>query len=126
MQSATNFCFDFDFDEWARLAKANPRAFEARRRALINDYLRQFSDAEQRRLRGLQFRIDMERLRARSPMAACVRLSSMMWDSFMGPYGLKKALEHFLTFQPDAPNAQTVFRRPPTEGKVIPFRKPSR
>jgi len=34
-------------------------------------------------MRGLQNRIDMERLRARTAMKACLRISSMMWDSFL-------------------------------------------
>src|SRR5690606_39594129 len=34
------------------------------------------------KLRGLQFRVDMERRRAKSPMAACIAISAMMHDSF--------------------------------------------
>lgn len=37
----------------------------------------------QRRLAGLQFRIDMERKLAHTPLKACLRVSGMMWDSFL-------------------------------------------
>jgi len=122
VQPANNFCFAFDFDEWAALARTDPQAFEARRVALIEDYLGQFPNPEQQRLRGLQFRIDMERRRARTPMAGCLRLSAMMWDSLLGDQGLKHAL--------DALRRQTTDSAPPRQcglrpgGRVIPFRSP--
>ena len=72
---------DFDFDEWAMLARTAPDEFEQRRRAVIESVIS--SSDHVRRLRGLQWRIDIERERARTPLQACVRLSSMMWDSFM-------------------------------------------
>lgn len=122
MQTATNFCFAFDFDEWASLAKTNPHAFEARRQALIDNFLRQFPDPEQRRLRGLQFRIDMERRRARTPMAACIRLSSMMWDSLLGHGGLVNAIDRFLNYRPHHP-AQAASPRSAT---ILAFHKPAR
>ena len=72
---------NFDFDEWALLARTAPDEFEQRRRALIESLIS--SSGHVRRMRGLQWRIDLERMRARNPMDACVRLSNMMWDSFM-------------------------------------------
>lgn len=120
MQPANNFCFAFDFDEWAALARTDPQAFEARRLALIEDYLGQFPNPEQRRLRGLQFRIDMERRRARTPMAACLRLSAMMWDSVLGRRGLKHALDQLRleATGPTRPTRRTLC----CAGRVIPFR----
>jgi len=122
MQAANNFCFAFDFDEWAALARTDPRAFEARRLALIEDYLGQFPNPEQQRLRGLQFRIDMERRRARTPMAACLRLSAMMWDSLLGSRGLKHALDALLLQTTNSPPPRQCRSRP--AGRVIPFRNP--
>jgi len=72
---------DFDFDEWVLLARTAPNEFERRRRALIEIEI--LKSGNVRRMRGLQWRIDLERSRARNPMDACVRLSKMMWDSFM-------------------------------------------
>lgn len=36
-----------------------------------------------RRLQGLQCRIDLERMRARTPLKSCLRLSALMWDAFL-------------------------------------------
>jgi len=126
VQTATEFCFSFDFDEWARLARTDPSAFEARRLALIEDYLGQFPPPDQRRLRGLQFRIDMERRRARTPMAACIRLSAMMWDSLLGAHGLKTALDQLLVHSSSAAARPPRMVRIPRTARILPFRKPVR
>jgi hypothetical protein len=72
----------FDFEAWATLARDNPEEFERRRRAAI-DSLIASSPANRRRLEGVQFRIDMERRLAHSPLKACLRVSEMMWDTFL-------------------------------------------
>jgi hypothetical protein len=127
VQAATEFCFSFDFDEWSMLARTDPSAFEARRLALIEDYLGQFPLPEQRRLRGLQFRIDMERRRAHTPMAACLKLSAMMWDSLLGSQGLKAALDSLLTAElSNPPPRQPAHTRRSTPARILPFRKPVR
>lgn len=120
MQAASEFNFLFDFDEWSRLAKTDPAAFEARRLALIEEYLDQFPPLDQRRLRGLQFRIDMERRRARTPMAACVRLSSMMWDSLLGTDGLKAAIDRLLHSNTHIPKHPVS-----SSARILPFKKPA-
>ncbi|MBA2350814.1 MAG: DUF3135 domain-containing protein [Burkholderiales bacterium] len=71
----------FDFDTWAHLAKHDKDEFERRRQAAVEQLIASAPPASQRRLRGLQFRIDMERRRAVTPLGACVRISEMMWDS---------------------------------------------
>ena len=126
MQAATNFCFSFDFDEWSQLAKDDPFAFEARRIALIEEYLRQFPQSGQRRLRGLQFRIDMVRRRARTPMGACLKISSMMWESLLGKHGLKDALDTLVTCPNQSVNATLRHSPLVTSARIIPFRKPTR
>ena len=61
---------EFDFQEWALLAKESPEAFERRRREAIQHFL-DASDEEQRRLgRSLQREIDHEIRHAGSPQAA--------------------------------------------------------
>lgn len=74
---------DFDFDEWARLAREDASSFEQRRQALIERTLGAAPADLQQRLRGLQFRIDMERERAGTALGAAIRLNSMMWSSVM-------------------------------------------
>jgi len=78
----------FNFDEWASLATSDPDKFEQRRLNCIEQFIGRYPASRQKRLRGMQFRIDMERKRARTPMGACVKLSSMMWDAVMGDQGL--------------------------------------
>lgn len=73
---------DFNFDEWSALAREDAEAFERRRQKLIEDMLAAAPERVQRRLRGLQFQIDLERERAGTPLGAAVRLNSMMWASF--------------------------------------------
>lgn len=107
------------------LARTDPSAFEARRLALLEDFLGQFPQPEQRRLRGLQFRIDMERRRAHTPMAACLRLSAMMWDSLLGSHGLKAALDRLLTAEAPIRRARSAAHvRRTTPARILPFRKP--
>lgn len=122
MSAAPQFCFSFDFDEWARLARTDPFAFEARRLDTIESFLSQFPPPEQRRLRGLQFRIDMERRRARTPLAACIRISSMMWDSLLGRHGLKSALEQLLGQYPSPSPAVRPAGARPVSARILPFR----
>ncbi|HET8706584.1 MAG TPA: DUF3135 domain-containing protein, partial [Pseudomonadales bacterium] len=69
------------FDELMNLAKNDPEGLEALRTRLVEDLITSAPTEYQRRLRGLQFQIDMERRRAHSPMAACIRISNMMHES---------------------------------------------
>ena len=84
---------DFDFDQWVALAVADMAAFEARREAMIESIIASSPAYLQPRLRGLQFRVDMERRRSKTPLAACMRISEMMWDMVLGENGLKASLE---------------------------------
>ena len=71
----------FDFEHWAELARKDPEAFEALRMEAINEVIEQAPPHIRQRLRGLQFKVDMERRRCRTPLAACIRLSGMMMDA---------------------------------------------
>jgi hypothetical protein len=112
----------FDFEELATLAKSDPAAFELRRRELIDGL---FASIEARnddpqfmqRLRGLQFRIDMERERSRTSMRALLRIYSMMWDSFIE---LNDLLQRVSSPLPALPKPATATR----SAEIIPF-KPS-
>lgn len=73
--------FEFDFDTWAKLAKSSPEEFEERRRAVIEAQIA--SSGNVRMLQGLQCRIEMERMSARTPMKSCLRLSTLMSDAFL-------------------------------------------
>jgi Protein of unknown function (DUF3135) len=70
-----------DFDELLALAKDDPATFESRREEYIESFLTSVSVEKQTRLRGLQWQIDQTRNLARTPMASCIAISNMMWDS---------------------------------------------
>jgi len=82
-----------DFDQWAQLAKTDPAAFETRRAAAIESVISRMPVHKQQRMRCLQWKIDQVRNQASNPMAACIKLSEMMWDSLVGPGGLRDVLE---------------------------------
>jgi hypothetical protein len=83
----------FDFEYWASLAREDPQAFEARRRAVIDELITTAPPSTQRRLRGLQWQLDQARLRAGTPLAACLRISRMMWEAVLGEGGLLHSLQ---------------------------------
>ncbi|MCF6338002.1 MAG: DUF3135 domain-containing protein [Gammaproteobacteria bacterium] len=70
-----------DFDEMLALAKTDPATFEAKRAEYIESFLTSVPAEKQTRLRGLQWQIDQTRHLARTPMASCIAISRMMWDS---------------------------------------------
>ncbi|HBF07931.1 MAG TPA: DUF3135 domain-containing protein [Gammaproteobacteria bacterium] len=65
-----------------RLAKEDPEALERLRQEAIEDLISNAPEQHQRRLRGLQFQVDMERQRAKNPMDSCIKISRLMHDSF--------------------------------------------
>ncbi len=71
-----------DFDTLKQLAENNPRALEELRQQFVNDLIDNAPADLQRRLRGLQFQIDAQRRIHKTPMAACIKISQMMYDSF--------------------------------------------
>lgn len=71
------------FEDLVHLANNNPEALEDLRHALIEDTIAQAPDHYHRRLRGLQFQIDMERRKATNPMSACIRISQMMHEHLL-------------------------------------------
>lgn len=70
-----------DFDFWKQLAKDDPVAFEALRREKVEQLIAQAPETQRRRLLGLQWQIDQTRKLAAGPMASCLAISNMMWDS---------------------------------------------
>jgi hypothetical protein len=86
---------DFDFEEWALLAKTDPAAFEAKREEAIAQLIDGASPRMQTRLRGLQWRIDMDRRRSSNPLSSCMNIFNQMWTSVYGERGLLDALHGF-------------------------------
>lgn len=70
-----------DFDEWMMLAKNDPDKFEEKRRIRIESFFNNVPAEKLQRLKGLQWQIDQTRKLADNPMASCIAISNMMWDS---------------------------------------------
>jgi len=79
---------EIDFDTWSEMARSDPGTFELMRQVAIEAAIEGASESNRQRLRCLQWRIDQERRLARTPMAACLRISRMMWRTVLGPGGL--------------------------------------
>lgn len=73
-----------DFDEMVKMAKEDPERLETLRKEMVQEIIEAAPTEDQKRkLRGLQFRIDMERTKAKTPLASCIKISSMMRESFV-------------------------------------------
>ncbi len=79
---------EFNFDEWVRLAKENPEAYEDMREKMIRDVIDSTSPEIKRRMEGLQWKIDQIRSTSSNPMSSCLKISQMMWDNVLGEDGL--------------------------------------
>ncbi len=79
---------EFDFDHWAELARKDPEAFEEKRSAIIKSTIEQSPTRLQRRLQGIQWQVDTVRSNSTNPMAACLKISNMMWKSVLEEDGL--------------------------------------
>ena len=70
------------FDVLVDMARNDPQRLEKLRRSLTDSVIASADTEQQRkRLAGLQFRVDLERERARSPLAATIKISEMMAQS---------------------------------------------
>ena len=107
--------YPLDITQLIEFAKSDPEAFESERKAALDDFFCHADQANASRLRGIQWRIDRERERSANPMAACVKLNSMMWDFFSGEEGLVNVLN--LSRQSEV---KPVKRK--AAGKVVPFK----
>lgn len=106
------------FDKLRELAQNDPTELERLRIELCEQIIHDAPEQYRRRLRGLQFKIDMERRKAKSPMAACITISGMMHDSFDKlRVALNEAAGTTSTTEPAVSNSDTA------PAKVIPFRK---
>ena len=110
-------CPRIDFDDWSELAKTDPAGFEARRAQVIEEFIESAPAGKQHRLRCLQWRIDRARSKAKTPLAACIRLSQMMWESLMGEHGLLEATDDLRAAWEGGPRSKALRRK----ATVIPF-----
>ncbi|WP_052830379.1 DUF3135 domain-containing protein [Gynuella sunshinyii] len=104
----------FDFEKMALLAKEDPQALETWLEERVEELIMSSPIEHHHRLRGLQFQIDMERKRASNPLAACIKLSQMMHESFSK---LRQVLNEVQQNNYQSSNQTT----PTSQAKVIPF-----
>ncbi len=114
----------FDFDQWMRLAKSDPEEFEKRRREAIEDLISKAPEHAQRRLRGLQWQIDMERAKCKNPLESCIRINDMLWDFVYAENGFLAAMNKLVDlFQPSKRPSTRVCSSVPQRAQVIPLIK---
>lgn len=108
-----------NFDEWAELAQRDPEAFEAKRKAVVEATIAMADSDIQERLRRTQWKVDRIRENEKNPMAACIKISELMWDSVTGPGGLKPLLDNLIGIEgkPELVKADVI------EFQVDPFQK---
>jgi hypothetical protein len=103
------------FDVLVDMARNDPQGLETLRRSLTDAVIAAASnDTTRRRLQGLQFRVDMERRRANTPLAATIRISEMMCESLAD---LHRSMVSVV--EPTEPGPEPGPRAP-----VIPFAPP--
>ena len=70
------------FDVLVDMARNQPHQLEELRQSLTKEVIDSASTEQQkRRLKGIQFQVEMERQRARTPLQATIRISEMMCQS---------------------------------------------
>lgn len=114
-----------NFEELLTLAKDNPALFEAKRREYIEFFFTKVPTEKQRRLRGLQWQIDQARNLARTPMASCINIMNMMWDSLNRLNNEHQRLVKLTTADLDTAQKSaayaTITSDLPSKGEIIPF-----
>ncbi len=83
----------FDFEAWAKLARDDPQAFELERKLLIERAIMRAPADKQQRLRCLQWKLDQIRNLASNPMAACLQINQLLWESILSERGLLNCLQ---------------------------------
>lgn len=113
----------FSFDHWSRLAQKDPDAFEVQRKLAIERVIAQAPLSKQRRLRGLQWQIDVLRQRAGSPLSACHTLSNLMWESLLGRDGLVESWQAATSVRDLRRNQKDPFAPSRKSAQILPFPK---
>lgn len=117
-----------DFGEWAAVSERDPAAFESLRREAIERMIERAPVQFEPRLRGLQWRVDQCRARARNADEAGLHVISEMWDKVVGPRGLLDALDALSSAQASRPQSKrsaTIVPFPTREAPENPGTGPS-
>jgi hypothetical protein len=71
-----------DVDDLIQMAQDDPEALERLREQLCAQVIANAPRQYQRRLNGLQFQINMERMRASNSLHSCIKISQMMMECY--------------------------------------------
>lgn len=110
---------ELNFDFWSDMARMNPDSFEVIRALVINEFIDSLPLAKQEQLHRLQWRIDQERRLARTPMAACLSISRMMWDAVLSDDGMLDRMQELSGLLQNRPKFSSKPGRKP--GRILPF-----
>jgi len=104
------------FDVLMELAQNNPEQLETLRKTLTDEIIHHTSPRMRQKLEGINFKIDMERQRCKTPLQSCIKIAALMHDSFD-----QMRTELDALFQPFIiVNKKTIMPRPYRDN-VIPF-----
>ena len=106
-----------DFDTLMDMAENRPEELEKLRREFTENLLKSAPERSRRRLRGLQFKVDMELRRAKNPTDRCIRVSQLMHESFSR---LNIALNGAKNFTPANYQNDASFSEP-VSAQIIPL-----
>jgi len=104
---------EFDFDTWAELARTDPEAFEIKRIKIIGSTIAAAPKRNRQQLRRLQWKLDRIRDSSPTPLAACVRMQELLWESVLGDDGLLARLNQL-------PYKE---KHPPVSAEILDFRR---
>ncbi|MDX1319491.1 MAG: DUF3135 domain-containing protein [Oceanospirillum sp.] len=70
------------FDVLMDLARNNPEQLENIRKSMSEEIIQDASPRIRHKLEGINFKVDMERQRSKTPLQSCIRVAALMHDSF--------------------------------------------
>lgn len=73
---------NFNFDEWAELARSDPAEFEEKRQQTLRVAIEQAPARHRRKLEGTLFLIEANRAKAKNPLHRAILAAQLMWASF--------------------------------------------
>ncbi|ABM20342.1 hypothetical protein Maqu_3271 [Marinobacter nauticus VT8] len=113
------------FDDFVALLASDPEGFEALRTTLIENEIANAPLKDQRRLRGIQFQVDCARRASKNPIASCVKIQKMLYESAEE----LKSLVQYHCAPTDSPTNQMDFgvkalTPPQTSNNILQFQRP--
>ncbi|OOV88068.1 DUF3135 domain-containing protein [Oceanospirillum linum] len=107
------------FDVLMDLAQNNPEQLEQIRNVLSEEIIQNASPRARNKLKGIIFRVDMERQRSKTPLQSCIRIAVLMQAS----YGqMREKLDLLFQAQPLRLVPPTEIPEPEQTDNVLPFR----